>query len=77
MNTIRRKLIDIPEDILSALKYQATVANISVKKLIEIWVVKCSEMEEDKLLKILSSTPEANDFLSAEESEEFINSLKG
>ena len=77
MEAVKKKLIDIPEDILSLLKYQATVADLSVKKLIEKWIIKCAEAQEDQLLQMLSSTPEANDFLSTEESESFIDSLKG
>ncbi|KAA6327874.1 hypothetical protein EZS27_023178 [termite gut metagenome] len=80
MNTIGRerqkKLIDLPKDTMKVLSLQAVSKGVSLKKYIEeILEEKVEETYEDLVLLQLSSTPEANEWLSDTEEQEFDNWL--
>lgn len=69
----RRKLIDIPEDVFSALTIRAAAMGKSLKKLIEeILVREASDMDDADVYRYLASTrPEGKVMLSDSEQEEF------
>ncbi|KAA6333337.1 hypothetical protein EZS27_018234 [termite gut metagenome] len=72
----QKKLIDLPKDTLKVLSLQAVSQGVSLKKYIEkILEEKVEETYEDLILLQLSSTPEANEWLSDAEEQEFDNWL--
>jgi hypothetical protein len=72
----QKKLIDLPKDTMKVLSLQAVSKGVSLKKYIEeILEEKVEETYEDLVLLQLSSTPEANDWLSDTEEQEFDNWL--
>jgi uncharacterized protein YpmB len=72
----QKKLIDLPKDTLKVLSLQAVSQGVSLKKYIEkILEEKVEETYEDLVLLQLSSTPEANEWLSDAEEQEFDNWL--
>jgi hypothetical protein len=80
MNTLGRerqkKLIDLPKDTMKVLSLQAVSKGVSLKKYIEeILEDKVEETYEDLVLLQLSSTAEANEWLSDTEEQEFDNWL--
>ncbi len=68
-----RKLIDIPEEVFSALTVKAAAMGTSLKKLIEdILVREAEDMEDAALYKYLVATrPEGKVMLDAKEQAEF------
>jgi hypothetical protein len=71
-----RKNIDLKSDTKHALSLQAVQYGMSLKSYIEIMLDNLSEMEEDRILAILSNIPDAQSPLSGEEHEEFERELK-
>ncbi|KAA6314945.1 hypothetical protein EZS27_034521 [termite gut metagenome] len=73
----QKKLIDLPEDTMKVLSLQAVSKGISLKEYIEkILEEKVEETYEDLALLQLSSTQEANEWLSEEETEERVKKLR-
>jgi NAD(P)H-dependent FMN reductase len=73
----QKKLIDLPKDTMKVLSLQAVSKGVSLKKYIEeILEEKVEETYEDLVLLQLSSTPEANEWLSEEETAEYVKKLR-
>lgn len=70
---VKRKLIDIPEDIFKTLSIKAASTGMSLKKYIEALVIKDAEdFIDSELYKWLCETrPEGREMLSPEEQEVF------
>ncbi|KAA6349077.1 hypothetical protein EZS27_003473 [termite gut metagenome] len=67
----------MPRDTMKVLSLQAVFQGISLKKHIEkILEEKVEETYEDLVLLQLSSIPEANEWLSEEETAEFVKKLR-
>ena len=81
MNTIsvsqskssHRKLIDIPEDVFTALSLKATSMGMNLKKYIEhLLIQEAEEMDDAEVYKYLASTrPDGKVMLSEAEQDEF------
>jgi len=71
-----RKNIDLKCDTKQALSLQAVQYGMSLKAYIEIMLDNLAEMEEDRILAVLSNTPEAQTALSGEELSAFERELK-
>jgi formate dehydrogenase maturation protein FdhE len=71
-----RKNIDLKRDTKHALSLQAVQSGMSLKSYIEVMLDNLAEMEEDKILAMLSNIPEAQTALSGEELKEFESELK-
>ncbi|KAA6347947.1 hypothetical protein EZS27_004598 [termite gut metagenome] len=72
----QKKLIDLPKDTMKVLSLQAVSKGVSLKKYIEeILEEKVEETYEGLVLLQLSSTAEANEWLSDTEEQEFDNWL--
>ncbi|KAA6348472.1 hypothetical protein EZS27_004072 [termite gut metagenome] len=81
VNTLKKerqkKLIDLPKDTMKVLSLQAVSKGVSLKKYIEeILEEKVEETYEDLVLLQLSSTPEANEWLSEEETLKYVKKLR-
>ena len=66
-----RKNIDLKIDTKQALSFQAVQHGLSLKIYIEMMLDRLAEMEEDRILAVLSNVPEAQTVLSGKELEEF------
>jgi formate dehydrogenase maturation protein FdhE len=71
-----RKNIDLKRDTKQALSLQAVQNGMSLKSYIELMLDNLAEIEEDKILAMLSNVPEAQMALSGEELKEFESELK-
>ena len=71
-----RKNIDLKADTKQSLSLQAVQNGMSLKSYIEIMLDSLAEIEEDKILAILSNVPETQTILSGKELEEFELELK-
>jgi len=71
-----RKKIDLKHDIKQALSLQAIQNGMNLKSYIELLLDNFAEMEEDKVLAMLSNIPEAQTALSSEALTEFESELK-
>ncbi len=74
----RRKLIDIPEDVFTALSLKATSMGMNLKKYIEhLLIQEAEEMEDAEVYKYLVSTrPEGRSMLNAQEKDDFMRKHK-
>lgn len=71
-----RKNIDLRADTKQTLSLQALQYGMSLKSYIEIMLDNLAEMEEDKILAVLSTVPETQTVLSGKELEDFEQELK-
>jgi len=71
-----RKNIDLKIDTKQALSFQAIQQGMSLKVYIEMMLDRLAEMEEDRLLAVLSNVPDTQTVLSGEELEEFECEIK-
>ena len=71
-----RKNIDLKRDTKQSLSLQAVQNGMNLKSYIELMLDHLAEMEEDRILAILSNIPEAQTALSGKELEEFESELK-
>ena len=71
-----RKNIDLKRDTKQALSLQAVQNGMNLKSYIELMLDNLAEIEEDRILAILSNTPEAQTALSGEELIAFESELK-
>ena len=71
-----RKNIDLKHDTKRALSLQAVQNGMNLKSYIELMLDYLAEMEEDKVLAMLSNIPEAQTALSGEALTAFERELK-
>ena len=71
-----RKNIDLKADTKQTLSLQAVQNGMNLKSYIELMLDHLADMEEDRVLAMLSNIPEAQTALSGEELKEFECELK-
>ncbi|GFI07471.1 hypothetical protein [Paramuribaculum intestinale] len=73
-----RKLIDIPEDVFTALSLKATSMGMNLKKYIEhLLIQEAEEMDDAEVYKYLVSTrPEGKVMLNEQEKDDFMRKHK-
>lgn len=73
-----RKLIDIPEDVFSALNIRAAAMGMNLKKYIEhLLVQEVEEMDDAEVYKYLVSTrPEGKEMLNESDQDDFMRRHK-
>lgn len=78
LRTLHRKLIDIPEDVFSALSIKAAAMGLNLKKYIEqLLVQEVEEMDDAEIYKYLVATrPEGKMMLKDREKEDFMRRHK-